>query len=238
MSNYHIVIPARLNSSRLERKLLIGIDGKALIERTWDNSIKTAAKSVVVVTDSKEIFELISSRGGNAFMSLSEHKSGTDRIAEYVQNSTIPQKDIIINVQGDEPMFEPQTIDSFAEHIKANNHDYGSVCKLPTSNGFLSDRNKVKVALDKHNYAIEFSRVEIKGHKNYHHVGVYAYTKSFLKIFTDLQSSPLEVKRKLEQLRAIESGLKINLFEIDNCESFGIDTIEDLEKFKEYLNGK
>jgi len=233
-----IVIPARLKSSRLEKKLLRKVDGKPLIQWTWENSLKSNADEVTVATDSQEIATTISSLGGNIFLSKKEHSSGTDRINEFVTSKQMNDDDIIINLQGDEPLIDIDIVNRFSEFMVENNSNFASICKPFLSEENQNDANKVKVKLSKNNEALSFSRTLIgnDASKNMHHIGVYGFKKLTLNKFSSLSRSKNEDKEKLEQLRAIDNGIKIDMFKVANFNSFGIDTEEDLLKFKEFVS--
>ena len=237
-NEFCIVIPARLKSTRLEQKLLRQVKGKPLIQWTWENSIKSNAKKVIVVTDSKEIVDIISSLGGNVFLSKREHSSGTDRINEFVISEGFNDEDIIINLQGDEPIIDIEIVNRFAEFMIEKNSNYASICKPFSSRENQDDNNKVKVTLNENNEAISFSRTIIDNEtsKNLHHIGVYGFNKLTLNRFSSLPQTKNEIKEKLEQLRAIDNGIKIDMFKIDTFDTFGIDTEEDLLKFKEFIS--
>ncbi len=239
MDNYSIVIPARLSSTRLPMKLLQKVKGKPLIQWTWENANKARAKSVTVLTDAPEIAEIIEGLGGNAVLTSNTHETGTDRIYEYVINESLSDNDLIINLQGDEPLLEAALVDSLGQFMIKNNFSFATLCKPFDNINELDDRNKVKVVIDENYEALSFSRTKVSNRSpedNFHHIGVYGYTVAALKSFANLKQSKNERAENLEQLRALDNGLKIHVLKVEGCDSFGIDTSEDLEKFKEILD--
>ena len=235
---FKILIPARLNSQRLKRKLLQKVDYKTIIQMTWETCLKTNAKEVVVVTDSDEIIELISNLGGSAYKSQKEHNSGTDRIQEYVEEHKFSDDELVINVQGDEPLIEVEAINQLGKCMMDNQFQFGTLAKNFGDDDILKDKNKVKVIVEG-NKGLDFYRTNPNSrHDNckiLHHVGVYAFTAAFLKLFAKTPISVNEAKLKLEQLRAIDNDLPINVLELELKNSWGIDTEEDLKKLREYL---
>ena len=235
---FKILIPARLNSQRLKRKLLEKVDYKTIIQMTWETCLKTNAKEVVVVTDSDEIIELISNLGGSAYKSQKEHNSGTDRIQEYVEEHKFSDDELVINVQGDEPLIEVEAINKLGKFMMDNQFQYGTLAKNFGDDDILKDKNKVKVIVEG-NKGLDFFRTNPNSRHNnckiLHHVGVYAFTAAFLNLFAKTPTSVNEAKLKLEQLRAIDNDLPINVLELELKNSWGIDTEEDLKKLRESL---
>ena len=238
---FSVVIPARLASTRLPEKLLRVVKGKPLIQWTWANALKTKAANVTVVTDSKEIFTAIHSKGGQAFMTAEHHETGTDRINEYITETNLPDDELIINLQGDEPLLSPDLVDDLADFMIENNFNFSTLCKPFESDEELKDINKVKVQLSEDQKAVAFSReplgnLSIK--HNFHHIGVYGYSAGVLTYFAGLVQTNNEKREKLEQLRALDNNLDIHVLKIDECRSFGIDTLEDLKKFEGLLTNE
>ncbi len=237
--DFIVVIPARLESSRLEKKLLKEINGKSIIERTWNKCLESQAKEVVVATDSTEIYDLIINLGGECFLSKEIHESGTDRIHEYVTSSLVAEDALIINVQADEPLIDINSINGLAAFMASNNYEYATLCKKFGEGEDLNDPNKVKVVFDGKGKALYFSRSKMlsntKEGTSYHHIGVYGYTARFLKEFAAAEQSQLEKSEKLEQLRALENDLPIHVLEVAEYDAWGIDTPEDLEKFRKHI---
>lgn len=232
-----IIIPARLNSSRFANKILVDILGLPMVIRTAKQV--SSLDKVVIATDSKEVFDLAKEHGFDSVMTSNEHQSGTDRINEAVNILDLPDDEIVVNVQGDEPFIEPEVIQSVinrVKKIKENNEDIiMTSCYKKISSELADDPNHVKVILDEHKNAIYFSRAKIPYHRDhyetsnyYGHLGIYGFTKSSLNEFCSLSASKLESIEKLEQLRAIDNGYKIAMVEVES-KSFGIDTEADLK---------
>ncbi len=235
------VIPARYNSTRFPGKLMKILGDRTVINTTYQNVVNTGLfDDVFVATDSELIFDEISKNGGKAVMT-GEYETGSDRIAEAVQNINC---DIIINVQGDEPFLkkEPlkQLIDVFSNDDKKEISLASLKIQLKESEE-IQNPNNVKVITDNNGFALYFSRSVIPFHrelaynvKYYKHIGVYAFRKEALIKFSSLEMTPLEISEKLEQLRYLENGMKIKLVETDFI-GVGIDTPEDLDKAKKLI---
>jgi len=232
------VIPARYNSTRFPGKLMEVLGDKTIITTTYQNVVETGLfDEVFVATDSEMIFDEITRNGGKAVMT-GQHETGSDRIAEAVQNIDC---DIVINVQGDEPFLkkEPlkQLIDVFTNDEKKEISLASLKIQLKESEE-IQNPNNVKVITDNKGFALYFSRSVIPFHRDldfevkyYKHIGVYAFRKEALLKFSSLEMTPMEIAEKLEQLRYLENGMKIRLVETDFV-GIGIDTPEDLEKAK------
>jgi len=239
MSRVAIIIPARLKSSRLPNKVILPILGKPMIERVY-KSVEKSQKtdSIYVATDSDEVVEIVNRFGGKS-IKTSTHDSGTDRVAEAIQNI---EADIIINVQGDEPLIDPELIDSLIELFDDTSVQFASAMHQIDSLEDLHNPNVVKVITDINGDAIYFSRNPIPycrdGEANYknffQHIGIYGYRREFLEKFSKLPSSTLENAERLEQLRAIENGFKVRMLKTD-YRSFGVDTAEDLKRVEDIL---
>jgi len=230
-----IVIPARLKSTRLPRKVLLDLGGKPVIQRVYEACLKaTLHHEVWIAADSEEVFNICKGFTPNVLMTNEEHPSGTDRIAEVIEGVTC---DIVVNVQGDEPFFDAGIIDRLITALQQSEAVMASVCAPVANIGELHNPNLVKVITDVNGNAIYFSRLVIPFARDKEvddvsvykkHMGVYAYRASFLKEFITMPVSFLESTEKLEQLRAIENGYKIKMIEVKGIEK-GIDTPEDLE---------
>ena len=238
MNKVIAVIPARYNSTRFPGKMMEILGNRTIITTTYQNVLETGLfDEVFVATDSELIFDEISKNGGKAVMT-GEHETGSDRIAEAVQNIDC---DIVINVQGDEPFLkkEPlkQLIDVFYKDEKKKISLASLKIQLRESEE-IRNPNNVKVITDNNGFALYFSRSVIPFQrelsydvKYYKHIGVYAFRKEALIKFSSLEMTPLEISEKLEQLRYLENGMKIKMVETDFV-GIGIDTPEDLEKAK------
>lgn len=241
MNKVIAVIPARYNSTRFPGKMMEILGNRTIITTTYQNVLETGLfDEVFVATDSELIFDEISKNGGKAVMT-GEHETGSDRIAEAVQNIDC---DIVINVQGDEPFLkkEPlqQLIDIFYEDDKKEISLASLKIQLKESEE-IRNPNNVKVITDNNGFALYFSRSVIPFQrelsydvKYYKHIGVYAFRKEALLKFSSLEMTPLEISEKLEQLRYLENGMKIKMVETDFV-GIGIDTPEDLEKAKKLI---
>ncbi len=229
------VIPARYCSSRFDGKALADIHGKPMIEWVYRQAVKSLlVNKTIVATDDERIFQAVTKFGGEAVMTSTDNKTGTDRIAESVKNINT---DIVVNVQGDEPLITPEVIDSVVQPLLDNSklQMATAVCEIKNKQE-LDNPNIVKVAMDHQDYALYFSRSIIpyqgKYQENsfpfYKHLGLYSYRKDFLLHLTGLPQSSLEKAEKLEQLRALENGYKIKVVKT-KYDGIGVDTEEDLE---------
>ncbi|RZJ64023.1 MAG: 3-deoxy-manno-octulosonate cytidylyltransferase [Flavobacterium sp.] len=236
------VIPARYASTRFPAKLMQDLGGKTVITRTYEAAVNTSLfDDVFVVTDSDLIFNEITANGGKAIMSIKEHESGSDRIAEAVEHLEV---DIVVNVQGDEPFINAapleQVIKVFREDT-AHEIDLASIMMPLNDWEDIENPNNVKVITDQKQFALYFSRSVIPyprdreaGVQYYKHVGIYAFRKHALLDFYRLPMKSLEASEKLEQLRYLEYGKKIKMVETSHA-GIGIDTPEDLEKARKML---
>ncbi|MEC4005203.1 3-deoxy-manno-octulosonate cytidylyltransferase [Flavobacterium sp. SUN052] len=236
------VIPARYASTRFPAKLMQDLGGKTVILRTYEAALNTNLfDDVFVVTDSNLIYNEIVSNGGKAIMSIKEHESGSDRIAEAVQNLEV---DIIINVQGDEPFINKEPLEKVIEVFKNDADkkvDLASLMREITIEEEINNPNNVKVVVDQNGFALYFSRSVIPypreknvGVHYFQHIGIYAFRKQALLDFYSLPMKSLEATEKLEQLRYLEFGKRIKMIETTHV-GIGIDTIEDLEKARKML---
>jgi len=225
------IIPARFNSTRFPGKPIVEIDGKTLIEHVYRRVEQAAlVERIVVATDDRRIAAAVQRFGGTAIMTRDDHPSGTDRLAEAAQD--LDPATLVVNVQGDEPMIHPDDIDKAIAAARLQDAEIVTLkTKLEDAQG--NDPNRVKVVTDQNGMALYFSRSKIpSGGTCFLHVGLYVYRVGFLKKFTKLEAGPLERAERLEQLRALEHGYRIRVVEVAN-ESWGIDTPEDLERFRE-----
>ena len=231
------VIPARYASTRFPAKLIQDLGGKTVIRRTYESALETNLfDDVFVVTDSELIFDEITKNGGNAIMSIKEHESGSDRIAEAVENLDV---DIVVNVQGDEPFIDRESLEKIIELYKKDTKkeiDLASLMREITDEEAIQNPNNVKVITDQFGFALYFSRSVIPypreknvGVRYFQHIGVYAFRKQALMDFYSLPMKSLEASEKLEQLRYLEYGKKIRMIETSHI-GIGIDTPEDLER--------
>lgn len=232
------VIPARYASTRLPGKPLKDICGKPMICRVFERAKNSKlVDEVIVATDDERIFQAVEKNFGRAMMTRKDHKTGTDRLAEVAEK--FPDAEIIVNVQGDEPLIEPSLIDELiSEFVQDKNLQMATVATELTDENEMKNPNNVKVVIDKNNNALYFSRSLIPYPRNsgklkvYKHIGIYAYRKSFLLNFAKMDSTELEQTESLEQLRALENGYKIRVIKSD-CKFVGVDTEEDLKLVNE-----
>jgi 3-deoxy-manno-octulosonate cytidylyltransferase (CMP-KDO synthetase) len=255
--NVIAVIPARLASTRLEGKLLLALDGKPLILHTLKRAREARNVSrVIVATDDERILKLIKESGNEAVMTSAKHHSGSDRIAEVAEN--LPEDSIIVNVQGDEPLISPRTIEKAVEAILEDESiDIATTCERVEYHSDVVSPDVVKVVTDENGFALYFSRSPIpfprQAVKKYgslenalreegekllslyrKHTGLYVYRREFLLKYTNLLLSNLEKTEMLEQLRALESGARIKVVEVAES-SIGVDTREDFERVREII---
>lgn len=231
------VIPARYASTRFPAKLMQDLAGKTVILTTYQAAVATDLfDDVFVVTDSEIIFNEIQSNGGKAIMSTKEHESGSDRIAEAIQEIDV---DIVVNVQGDEPFIDKQPLQDVIQVFKNDTLyqvDLASLMRQITDKETIENPNNVKVVVDQMGRALYFSRSVIPyprdenaGVRYFQHIGIYAFRKQALLDFYALPMKSLEASEKLEQLRYLEFGKRIQMVETTHV-GIGIDTPEDLER--------
>lgn len=248
MSNPNIVaiIPARYGSTRLHAKPLIDLCGKPMIQRVYEQVKKSSlVNNIIVATDHSDIASVVS-KFGEVIMTPSDIKSGSDRIA-YVAKD-LKNAEIVVNVQGDEPLIPPQMIDAAVQPMLDDESiQVATIVKPISKSEELFDPGVVKVVLDKQNFALYFSRSPIPHlreekdkaiwhhrHQFYKHFGIYVFRKSFLLQFTELKETALEQAEKLEQLRILEHGFRIKVT-ITEHDSIAVDTAEDADKVRRLL---
>ncbi|MEY4058139.1 MAG: 3-deoxy-manno-octulosonate cytidylyltransferase [Bacteroidota bacterium] len=232
-------IPARYAATRFPAKLMQILGDKTVIRHTYDNTVATGLfDAVYVVTDSEIIFNEITQYGGNAIMSKRSHESGSDRIAEAVQELDI---DIVVNVQGDEPFVKREPLEKVIAVFSDAKVQVASLMQVLTDSALIQDPNYVKVAVDKNNNALFFSRSVIPYPRStdspivyYEHIGVYAFQKQALLNFTNWPMSPLEAAEKIECLRYLENGISIKMV-VTEYMGVEIDTPADLIKAAKLL---
>ena len=232
------VIPARYSSTRLPGKPLKDICGKPMICRVYDRAcLAKSVSEVIVATDDERIFQAVEKNSGKAMMTRADHKTGTDRLAEVAEK--ISDADLIINVQGDEPLIDANLIDELAKQFEVDeNLQMATVATEMTDAEEMKNPNNVKVVIDKNNNALYFSRSLIPFPRNegkakvFKHIGIYAYRRNFLLNYAKMPSTELEQAESLEQLRALENGYKIRVIKSD-CKFVGVDTEEDLKLVNE-----
>ena len=235
------VIPARFGSRRLPGKPLMDIDGKSLIQRVYEQAQKVKKlDKLIVATDDERIFNKVREFGGKARLTSANCATGSDRVAEVVKEISC---DLVVNIQGDEPFFEPEIIEGMINALIKNAELQVSTACVPIRNPEgIKDKNLVKVVLDKDNFALYFSRLPIPYFQEnpggfFKHLGFYAFRRMFLLEFTSWPESTLEKAEKLEQLRILENGYRIKVVK-SRFDNIGVDTVEDLEKAREFLRNR
>lgn len=236
------VIPARYSSTRFEGKVLADILGKPMIQHVWEKAKEALLlEELIIACDDERVAKVARDFGAKVAMTAKGHVSGTDRIIEVVNPIDVR---IVINIQADEPLVHPQMINAVAQALVDNNAvSMATIMKKIDNVSEIDDPNVVKVVVDKNNFALYFSRAAIPHHTkgsqatapvHYKHIGLYGYTKDFLFTCKNLPVSSLEKTECLEQLRVLEEGLRIKVIET-KYDTIGVDTPEDLEKVKLYL---
>ena len=228
------VIPARYSSTRLPGKPLADIAGQPMIQRVYERAAKASLpEKVLVATDHELVKEAVFNFGGEAVMTASDHPSGTDRLAEVA--ALYPEAEVIVNVQGDEPLIEPSVIDELAQALFDDPSVAMATLATPMRPEDYDKPSAVKVVADLSGFALYFSRSRIPYPRQpkeaatvWQHIGIYAYRRDFLLNFAKLAPTPLEQTESLEQLRALENGYRIKVLRTDFV-SIGVDTPEDLE---------
>lgn len=247
MAGFKVVIPARYASSRLPGKPLLDIAGKPMVVRVAERAALSGAEEICIATDHPGIEEALAKQGFAAVMTREDHPSGTDRIAEVVQQRSWADDDIIVNVQGDEPLIDPALIrevaDSLAAHPEAA---MATACHPIHDKASIFNPNIVKVVADKHGYALYFSRAPIPYARDAYaaggdapagldvqrHIGIYAYRAGFLKTYSQLAPASIETFESLEQLRVLWHGYRISVAVTEHAPAAGVDTPEDLERVR------
>ncbi len=244
---FDVVIPARYDSQRLAGKLLADIGGRSMIQRVVECAMASSAAQVIVAVDDKRIAENVAKTTTATVVSTSKHHvSGSDRIAEAVQLLNIPSDRIIVNVQGDEPLMNPELIDHVAGVLVSDREAVIGTAAVPIDLvSDAKDPNRVKCVVDRYNRALYFSRSVIPWTRalpnkapdtGLHHVGIYAYTVRYLvEQHARRDRCPLEIQEGLEQLRALHHGDKIAVYIDSTYQGFGVDTQADLEQVRNLI---
>lgn len=233
------VIPARYSSTRLPAKALAMIHGKPMVQHVYERCLQSKhLNEILVATDDERIFDAVMNFGGNAVMTSKAHKSGTDRIGEAARKIKC---DIVVNIQGDEPMIDPNNIDKAVEPLLFDKSiNVSTICVKIRDRKDITNPNVVKVIKDKNNNALYFSRSVIpfnrdKGRVDYYkHIGLYVYRSSYLTQLVNMKQTKLESAEKLEQLRILENGESIRVVEVKK-DSHSVDTPGDLNKIRKIL---
>ena len=242
MRDIAIIIPSRLNAARLPNKPLKLINKKEMILHVYDAAKKSNVGEIIVATPDREILDLIQNYNGRAILTSDKHETGTDRVFEVFKRELKYTPEIIINFQGDMPNLHPQSIKDLAEHMKKKLCDIATLASNIENAHEEKDPNVVKVLVDcdikykSFAKAVDFFRISSKPLKKftYHHVGIYAFTNKALIRYVNLKRSKLEKERNLEQLRALEDKIKIDVGYIDSC-PLSVDTEIDLAAIKKVM---
>ena len=251
MHRFKIVIPARYGSSRLPGKPLLLIGGKPMIAHVCERALEAGASEVVVATDDERIGEAIAGLGVKAVMTRPDHNSGTERIAEVADILAWADSELIVNVQGDEPLMRPELIRRLAKVLAVQGEAEVATLAAPiTERAEVFNPNAVKVVLDRNGHALYFSRAPIPWHRDsfaaeddglpegfvyLRHIGIYAYTAGFLRRYVRWPASRLESIESLEQLRILWSGERIRVLPVERAPEAGVDTEADLHRVKNLL---
>jgi len=245
MSKTIILIPSRLSATRLPKKPLLKINNISIISHVFNKAKEANIGEVYVATEDQEIIEDVEKNGGKAVLTSKKHKTGTDRIFECFKKLDCKDVEYIINLQGDEPDVNIEDIKNLNKLVIKNKSEIGTLAANIKESSILNNQNIVKVITEKKvtdedfSFALDFVRkVNINIDKNiYHHIGIYAYKAQTLERFVKLDQSENEIKKKLEQLRAMDNGIKINVA-LANSSPIGIDTMEDYVALKKILEYK
>ncbi len=238
-----VIIPARYSSTRLKNKLLQDINGKSVLKRVYENAKQSLAKEVIIATDNKIIIDACDNFAAKTCLTSNKHISGSARIAEVITKHNIADDEIIVNLQGDEPMLGAKLINQVANNLNNKNYNIATLCENIKSNKQYYNSNCVKVVRDKYNNALYFSRANIPyfrdGNINltlcYKHIGIYAYRAGFLAKYIKTKTSNYEQVELLEQLGILYAGHKIHTDVAIASSGIGIDTQEDLDNVRKIL---
>ena len=233
-TNFTILIPARIGSTRLKNKPLIDIKGMSLIERVFKNSI-TITENTYIATDSQKVLRHVQSFSTNIVMTSDAHISGTDRVFEAAENLKINDDTLIINLQGDEPFMPKDLVIQLVEDFNNNSCDVISACHPINNSDDLKNPNCVKVHCDSNNYAKSFQRTLNSNELSMRHIGIYGYRMKTLRKLVNLKPTKNELFHKLEQLRFMDNNYSIYMTHYKNEIPSGIDTQEDVDQAINYL---
>ena len=241
---FSVIIPARYASSRLPAKMLKEINGKSLIEHTYSNAIKSNASRVIIATDDERIKTVAEGFGAEVCMTNDGHTSGTSRIAEAVSFLNFQNDDVIVNLQGDEPMMSPSAINQVASNLVSSGMSVATLFETINTEDAYFDENCVKVVYNSRGRAMYFSRSPVPAFRDgqninldlcFRHIGLYAYRVNFLKNYSNMPISRLETAEKLEQLTFLMEGFDIHVDVSFASTGYGVDTESDLIKVKKEL---
>ena len=241
MNKIVIIIPSRLKAQRLPNKPLKLINNKEMIIHVHEAAKKADSGEVIIATPDKKIVDLIENSGGKAIMTTDNHETGTDRVFEVFKKTLNSKAQIIVNLQGDMPNIHPKDIQTLINYMNFSKCEIGTLASKVSSDAELRNQNIVKVLVKKKlktgmfAEALDFVRTKpVTDNKIYHHIGIYAFTNKALLRYVSLKRSKLELERKLEQLRAMENGMKIHVGYIASS-PLSVDTEQDLIKVKKIM---
>ena len=243
MRNTVVIIPSRLKARRLPNKPLELINGKEMILHVHDLAKNSRSADVLVVTPDKSIAQLIKKNGGNSFLSVSQHETGTDRVFEGFKNFYSAEPRVVINLQGDMPNLNSNAIIKLNHYMQRDLCDMATLASSIKNKDEIQNKNIVKVITNKNieesgfSEALDFTRDLINQEDKfiYHHIGIYAFTSKALMRYVNLKRSKLEVERNLEQMRVLENKMKIEVGYINQC-PLSVDTEADLEEIKKLMD--
>lgn len=238
--SFHIIIPARMASSRLPGKLLLEVEGQSILEHVYRQACLAHPQSLTIATDDERIFKVAQNFGADVLMTSSTHQSGTDRVAEAARRLDLSKDDIIVNVQGDEPQMPPELMVQVARLLQDKSDDWATLYWPIEQVSLWQNPNCVKVVMNQNKKALYFSRSPIPYHreqpqtlpKAFRHIGLYAYRNASLQRFVQAPMSDLEQFECLEQLRALSMGMQIQLQQALKMPGQDINTREDFEHFQ------
>ena len=239
-----IIIPSRLSATRLPGKPLFKINGLSIISHVFKKAVEANIGEVMVATEDQEIIDDVKKNGGQAILTQNNHRSGTDRIYEAIKKLNKPNIELVMNLQGDEPLMNIEDIRNLKNKMVQNNSKLGTLGSKISDKSLYENQNVVKVTtkenLNDINFseAINFQRLIVNSNENiYHHLGIYCYQKETLKKFVSYDQSSNEIENKLEQLRAIDNNIEINVA-LAKSSPIGVDTHEDLVAIKKIMEYK
>ena len=251
--SFTIIIPARFESSRLPGKPLMDIHGKPMIQWTWQQAKKSGAERIIIATESQQVKEACEAFGAEVCLTGNQHQSGTERIAEVIELANIADDEIIVNVQGDEPMLPAELIHQVAEGLETHSKtQMATLCEPIETVETVFDPHAVKVSRDVNHFAINFSRAPLPWSRDTflgqdktlpanwaykRHIGLYAYRAGFVKQYVAWPECELEQVEKLEQLRVLWHGEDILVLDALCDAGVGVDTAQDLEQVRKLLKG-
>ena len=238
---FHVIIPARYASTRFPGKPLVDLAGKPMVVHVCERAAKSGAAGVHVATDDKRIFDVVKAHGHRAILTRADHPSGTDRLAEAARKLKLKDHEVVVNVQGDEPLISPRLISQVGNLLgKKPRASVSTACHAIHDEASLANPNVVKVVMDAEGYALYFSRSRIPypragGSACYRHAGIYGYRVGFLKKYARLKPAPLEKAEALEQLRALWHGFRIAVTVSETEIPPGVDTSQDLDAVRRMI---